>query len=315
MEYEKTDLYELELNFSNICGANCIICSRPHGVGNIPFMCKKVFDIILQQAKDIKTLNMIQTSGNGEAFLNPNYLDYISQLKKEFTFPVWTYNNFSLLNRDRANRIVQEQLFDKIHVRVDSLDKQWFETNSNLNQDLVFENLKYFMSINTKIPVTILYNNIKSYYKRCWKILEKRPERDFFTDDQLDNYANEAGKIRTYFEPFSKVPIDICEIGHSLWGERRTATPDYDYMCPKVSVISHVTWICPNGDVSVCCYDDTQSKFIVGNILDDHILDIWNSDKRLKIVENIKNKAYNGTAPCTSPRCCGFGDKEEIKKK
>ena len=304
--------YEVELNFSNICTASCIICSRPHGCGNKPFMDSGIFYTLLTQLKDID-FKIIQTSGNGEAFLNPNYLDYVSVLKREFPkIPRWTYNNFSLWNRERAERIVSENLFDKIHVRIDSLEKWVFERNSSLNQEIVFNNLKYFLSINKKIPVVILYNNINDYYNRCKSIIGKRPARDFFTDEELSTIKDEEKAILKYFKKDSASPLIAISIGHSLWGERLHAPKDTMSKCPKWNVINKVTWISPDGSVIACCYDDRQDFFVCGNITKEHLLSIYNGEKRKEFLKGINERKYT-EYPCTNPRCCSMGDEVEIK--
>ncbi|MBT6051230.1 MAG: radical SAM protein [Candidatus Scalindua sp.] len=252
-------IYEIELNTSNICGAECIICSRPHGCGNSFFMKWDVFNTLLEQLKDVD-FTMIQTSGNGETFLNPNYLDYIKKLKDTFPDKVrWTYNNFSMLDKEKADRIVEEDLFDRIHVRLESLDRTVFEKNSNLNMDNVFDNLKYFLSINKKIPVVILYNDIRKYYAKCQRVLGMRPARDIYTDEELSKLKCEEGEIINYFQKDNSSPLSITSISHCLWGERLKAPKDTETACPKLDIIKTVTWICPNGDVQVCCYvEDTE---------------------------------------------------------
>ena len=303
---------EIEFNSSNACLANCIFCSRPHGVGNRPFMMLDTFGIFIEQLKDIKC-DIIQTSGNGETFLNPYYLEYMLTLKKQFPhIPRWIYNNFSLLDKNKADIIVRENLFDKIHVRIDSLQKWVFERNSNLNFELVVENLKYFMGINTKIPLTVLYNDINVYYNKCKKILNKRPIRDYYTDEELKRVLDEYEEVKDYFSKLSKAPIAFCKINPCLWGERLHAPKNSIAKCPKIEVIKNVIWLLPNGDVTGCCYDDTQDKFILGNIHNEHLLTIFNSDKRKEFIKNIENRVYK-EYPCTNPLCCGFSDGMEKK--
>lgn len=308
------NIREIEINCANICGASCLMCSREHGRGNVPFMQPDVFTELVSQLKDVTGIESYQTSGNGESFLNPHYLDYVSTLQKEFpNIPTWTYNNFSMWDKEKSDRIIAERLFDKIHVRIDSLQRWIFEKNSNLNQTVVFDNLKYFLSKNTEIPVVILYNNIIDYYDKCFKILNKRPTRDFFTDLDLSQIQDEEQKILDYFQEFSKTDLNIFRIGHSLWGERRQAIKDVETPCPKYDIIKDITWICPNGEISVCMYDDTQDAFIAGNIMETHILDIFYGETRTKILENIKNRYYI-EYPCTSPKCCGFNEERDMKK-
>lgn len=305
-------IHEIELNVSNACLANCIFCSRPHGVGNIPFMEPETFNILVEHLKDVK-FDIIQTSGNGETFLNPYYLDYIWALKYDFPdVPRWIYNNFSLITKERAEIIVKARLFSKIHVRIDSLQKWILERNSNLNFDIVMNNLKYFMSINTTTPLVILYNDINVYYDRCKKVLDKRPVRDYYTDEELAKVPDEFGDIEKFFRPLAKSEISFCKINPCLWGERRQAPRNGTTPCPKINVIEKVIWILPNGDCTACCYDDEQNAFIVGNIRDRHLLEIFYGEKRRQIIENIKNRVYKDY-PCTNPLCCSFGDGIEAK--
>lgn len=295
---------EIEINFSNVCAAECIICSRLHGSGNKFFMEEDVFSVLLEQMKEIE-FSMIQTSGNGEAFLNPHYLDYIERLRDMFPKKqMWTYNNFSMMTKDRADRIIAGNLFNRIHVRIDSLQKWVFERNSNLNKEMVFKNLEYFLSKNKTMNLVILYNNINDYYARCKDILESRPVRDFFTDEELAKVRDEEKEIEKYFKQYD-CPISVCRVGHSLWGERQSASPDPVTLCPKWNVINNVTWVCPNGDVDVCCYDDTQALFVCGNILEDSLLSIFNGESRKEILRKIENREWK-SYPCVNPKCCNM---------
>jgi len=82
--------------------------------------------------------------------------------------------------------------------------------------------------------------------------------------------------------------------------------------CPKIQVIEKVIWILPNGNCTACCYDDRQDAFVVGNIHNEHLLDIFYGDKRKDIIEKIKHRFYKDY-PCTNPLCCGFAEGVEIK--
>ena len=303
---------EIEINFSNACLANCIFCSRPHGVGNIPLMQPETFDVLAKQLKDID-FDIIQTSGNGETFLNPHYLDYVRTLKREFpNVPRWIYNNFSMLDKEKADIIVNENLFSKVNVTVDSLVPWIYERSKNLNFDTFIKNIEYFLSINDSMPFTILYNNVKTYYERCQNVIGKRPLRDHFTDEELVEVKDEFSDIESRFKPLAKTNLQACRVNPCLWGERTQAPKDESAPCPKIQVIEQVIWILPNGDCTACCYDDNQNQFIVGNIHEKHLIDIYNSPERKEFIEGIKARKYTDY-PCTNPRCCGFGDGVEDK--
>ncbi len=316
--FKNNYIHELELNFSNICGANCIMCSRPHGCDNEDIMQPKIFNILVDQLKDVK-FDIIQTSGDGETFMNLHYINYIRTLKREFpNTPRWIYNNFSMLNNNIANIIVTEDLFNRVHTRVDSLHEWIFTKSSMLNMEIVLKNIKYFLSINHKIPFTILYNNIVDYYNRCKAVFGDRPIRDRFNDIELSQIKNEQNEIREYFINDMHNPelLSMARINHGLWGERYRDDIEHNpfYPCPKIKVIEQVCWIYPNGNIGMCCYEDRQTEgFSLGNIQNEHILDIFYGEKRRQAIENIKNNVYKDY-PCNDPRLCGFGDGVENKK-
>ena len=47
---------EIEINVSNVCTGECIICSRPHGCSNKLFMDWDVFNTLIKQLKYMEIL-------------------------------------------------------------------------------------------------------------------------------------------------------------------------------------------------------------------------------------------------------------------
>jgi hypothetical protein len=271
------------------------------------------FDILARQLRDVD-FDIIQTSGNGETFLNPNYIDYIRRLKQDFpNSPRWIYNNFSLLDEEMANIIIRENLFDKVHVTIDSMVPWVYERAKNLNFSTMLSNLSYFLKANAgQIPVTILYNDVRRYYEHCQNVIGMRPARDLFTDKELASVEldDQYDLIKEFFSDYG--PVNMCRINPCLWGEREQAPPDPTAPCPKINVIEQVAWVLPDGSITACCYDDRQRDWVVGNIHDEHILDIFNGERRAAAIERIKTRDHTDY-PCTNPRCCSFGTGIEAK--
>lgn len=321
MKFKNNYIKEIELDTCDFCGANCIMCSEPHGCQNTKIMQPETFNILLDQLKDVN-YELLHSSGNGETFINPHYLDYVRKLKKEFPDkPRYIYNNFSLLNKERADIIVNENLFNRVHMRVDSLQEWIFKKSSGLNMNKVLENLKYFCSINDKIPLTILYNNIVDYYNRCKALFGKRPKRDRFTDEELAKIKNEQSDIRNYILPHMKNPnlLAMAKIGHCCWAERYRNDIQFKPLnkCPKINVIKNVCWVYPSGKIGMCCFNDEQKdNFILGDIHENHILDIFYGEKRMDLLSKISNLDQNNPfsdGPCFDPRLCAFGSGADHK--
>ncbi|MFX0132989.1 MAG: SPASM domain-containing protein [Candidatus Hodarchaeota archaeon] len=321
MIFKNNYIHELELNFSNSCGAKCIMCSEPHGCDGESIMSRETFDVLKKQLKDVKC-DIIQSSGDGETFHNPNYLDFIEELKQiKPDTPIWIYNNFSEFTQERIDRVLANNYFEKIHTRIDSLIPWIFEKSSNLNFETVIENIKYFLSQNNRIPFVVLYNRITDYYDRCEQVTGKRPIRDRFTDFELAQVPDEMKDITNFLKSHAKNPdlIAMCKISHGLWGERYRNDIEHNshWPCPKANVIEKVCWVYPNGKIGMCCYEDRQNpEWALGDIRKQHILDIFYGEKRMDTLKKIKNLQnvnpfYN--YPCNNPRMCGFNDGVEAK--
>jgi hypothetical protein len=276
-----------------------------------------VFNTLKEQLKDVN-YNILQSSGDGETFRNPFYLDYIEQLKGIHPDkPIWIYNNFSEFNKKRVDRVLKHKYFERIHTRVDSLIPWIFKKSSDLDMSQVFDNIKYFLSKNEDTPFVILYNNIADYYRRCQSVLHVKPIRDRFNNEELAEVPEEKDAILRYFQKFAKRPelIIMCKINHGLWGERYRTDVNHNpnYRCPKINVIEKVCWIYPNGNIGMCCYEDKQKEeFSLGNIKNEHILDIFYGKKRQEAIRKIKANEFPDY-PCNNPRLCGFGDGQEPK--
>ena len=296
---------EVEINTSNICGANCYMCAKSHGCGNVPFMQPQVFDTLIEQLKDCK-VGQFQTSGNGECLLNPNFINYLRKLKKNFpNVERWCYNNFSLMDRATGSEIINERMITKMHTRVESLNPVIMQMASRLNPEIVFRNIEnwYRLTPKDEVHLVILYNNPGDYYWKCMNVLDKEPA--YWPYGSLRGFKNEMEDIKNYFQQFTRVPIDIFKIDHCLWAERETAEPDPETPCPKMNVLENVVWVSPNGNIQGCCYDDRQSDFTLGNIMHEHILDIYNGKKRRDLLNQIRKREIKNY-PCVNPKCCDF---------
>ncbi len=301
-------LKNLELNFSNICTGRCFICSKSHGSGcSEMLMPVSIFNIIENQIKDIE-IERIDTSGCGDCFLNSNYINYLKRLNKiKPHSQIMCYSNFALFDKYYANEIIEKNLFNRIHVRIDSLNKNIFEKSSNLNQERVFNNLKYFLQNNKNITVRILYANMRDYYNQCVKVLRQEPYYLPFTKSEINFIDNEMKEIKEYFKPYDRVgKLEVIKLGFSLWGERIHCKSRPDLRCKRINQLKEIIWIHPNGNTSCCPYDDTQDVFDCGSILKENIWDIFTGEKRKKWLRKIESGEISGKKPCYNPETCIF---------
>jgi hypothetical protein len=303
---------EIELNFSNACTANCFICAKAHGRGNVPLMLAKVFEAVVEQLHDVD-FDLIQTSGNGDCFLHPQFTHCLQELRSQFSSAkLVNYSNFALYSPEMADWILGGKLLDEQFTRIDSLDAKIFERSTGISRDLVLGNLEYWIRHNETVKLTIGYSSVPEYYRKCREVLGKPPFHGPFSEAEVAAMPDEYEMVRTYFGAIpTEREIAFYRINQSLWAEREDPrTPaDPSSPCPKErgGILGRVAWICPNGDMSVCGYDDQQDTFIAGNVLQEHLLDIWNGEKRREWLEGIRQRRHKAY-PC-NPRCCKlYGD-------
>jgi len=304
---------EIELNFTNACTANCYLCAKAHGRGNLPFMCKEVFETIIEQLKDVD-FDVIQTSGNGDCFLHPEFLHWLQALRSEFpSAKIVNYSSFALYTPAWTDAIFCGSLLNEQFTRIDSLNSKLFARSTGLNRQLVFSNLHYWISHNHTVQLTIGYSSIPEYYRKCRTVLDKPPFHGPFSEAEVAAIPDEYEAIREHFGGIvTTKEVAFCRINQSLWAEREDPrTPsDPHTPCPKMTggILERVVWICPNGDVSVCGYDDAQDTFIAGNVLQEHLLAIWNGERRRDLLQGIRERRHKDY-PCNNPRCCRlYGD-------
>ena len=304
---------EIELNFSNKCPANCFICSEIHGSGNIPLMTQEVFNVTVKQLKTID-FDTIQVGGDGDAFMNPNFIPYLRELKRAFPGKLIVfYSSFLLYTKEKTDIIISGGLINRQFTRIDSIDPVVFKKSTGIALQKVFENIEYFVKSNRGTEFYIGYSSIPQYYRKCRTLLNKLPLKSPFTQKEVDMLPDEFEDIKEYFNKIpTRRPIIFYRINQSLWGERRDSKTKREEImpCPKLAegLFNHTIWICPDGRIGVCPYDNSQSDFTVGSILQDALYDIWTGDKRKQILENIKNRVYKDY-PCNNPKCCKmYGD-------
>jgi radical SAM protein with 4Fe4S-binding SPASM domain len=81
-----------------------------------------------------------------------------------------------------------------------------------------------------------------------------------------------------------------------------TVTDKNDNFVRKCEHIINTITVRWNGDVVPCCFDLT-SRMVMGNIMDADIRDIWNSNKYIKLEEEITTGNYNSVcAKCNVVR-------------
>ena len=298
----------IELHFANVCTGNCVVCSKAHG-GNRPhFVTDKVIEATIRRLQDTgkKDYNL-QLGGDGDSFLHPRFLDHAARLKQLLPdCHRCLYTSAFLLTRERADRIMGSQLIDEIQVRIDSLNPILYYQATGMFLPVVLANLEYLARVNSHANICLIYMPLYRYRSICEAVLHKAPT--YFSRIDTALLIDEWTAVFQYARSLTG-SVDARVTGISLWAER-TDCEFSDYPCPRLPEnqpgdMLRQLYIYPDGSYGLCGYDDGQDTFLLGNVFDHSIEDVWNGEKMHGYMDQIRNcTANNHPACCVNPRAC-----------
>jgi radical SAM protein with 4Fe4S-binding SPASM domain len=240
------------------CNARCIMCSvnewsRDHGV-----MEMKLYDNIIEQVRSFKNeVYQFALFLDGEPLLD-NYLHTRIEKAKIANIPnVGFTTNAFLFNKDDKIKKILNSNPDWIVVSFDSLIKENYEKiRLRLKFDRVFSNILNLI-------------NERNKYKKKTSICLRYIEQDI-----------NKNEFKEYFNFFSKkLNNDLDEIhfakSHNWGGANEFGIKNGNSKC---EFIYNRFVIMKDGTVPLCCID-FNAKEKMGNIKNDSILNIFNSQK------------------------------------
>lgn len=269
----------LELQFHNQCNSNCLICPYKDMKYSYKKMSDELFEKILNEIDESK-LNRIIPYLNNEPFLDLDFMNKIKKIRNKFKkLEIEISSNVSMISE--ADIISMSTLnITELRLSVFGYEKETYNRMMPcLNYEKTFEKLKKISSImsnsNTIISIVMIDNgeiNEQEFVnmKKMCDELKFNFERWGFLD-RSDNVTYKSNNI--YNES-----VSYCEQNRPL---------------ERMHILS-------DGRVIFCCQDWSHS-IVVGNINNNTISEVWNSD----IYNNIRSSLYNQekNSPLVCKKC------------
>ena len=127
----------IEIEITSRCNKRCIICEHTWWKEKSTDLTYEEFENLTDQF-DLKWVNL---TGEGDAFLNPDYLKMIARLKRRRT-SVFLVDSFDLINSVIANNLVSLGV-DGIYISMDGATKETYESiKVGCNYDKVISNIR-----------------------------------------------------------------------------------------------------------------------------------------------------------------------------
>jgi radical SAM protein with 4Fe4S-binding SPASM domain len=270
---KKASIREIHVEFSSYCNLRCKWCSLNHSKQKID-LTEEILDKMLRNLvydnrfSRVKKLNLWNA---GEALLNKNFIPLLKLIKKYKNigierngyFPaINLLTNGMLLNESISEKIVVENVLDKIMFSVDGGTKEEYEEiRRGAKWNLLVKNVNNFLRINKGIIKTEVICMVDS----------KRPLNSNWMDHDFRDVLKKVDIVSLRHPHNWDGSIDL-----GLKKKLEVKKGCYFSICQLV--------LLPNGDITVCCAD-LNSRGVIGNILKNSLFEIYLSKKRKAIIE------------------------------
>jgi radical SAM protein with 4Fe4S-binding SPASM domain len=259
----------LDVEPTNCCNFNCSFCvgkqqmKRPKG-----YMDFNLFKEICIQAYNIgvKGIRFLRW---GEPLLHPNILEMV-KLAKEYGMLTHITTNGSKLDN---NMIVNLNMYlDSIIISMQGTNEREYKTFRGNNYEKILKNIEHYKELRDSC-------NDETYIIISTTITDESKEEIKAFKDRMLLYADDVSIGYTWFKRLeNKEPVkDLIERAKKL--------PHY-FKCQEVMVKLSIDW---DGTVSPCCLDYDQ-QLTVGNIKNNTLMELWESEQTKAIRTLLTNK-------------------------
>lgn len=266
----------VRIETTNHCQADCVFCPRSTIGRSKGIMKQELFEAVVEQCVR-GGVRLVHLHGYGEPLIDKQLPERIKFCKEAGIPKVKIFTNGDLLKGDMAQRLLESGL-DEIKISIDGSDaKEFNRLRIGLNHEKVLENVRAFRKLRDaaekKTPVIVAATCQTSNRKQTEIMLDGVVDRIDFT--HIHNWGGALGDAETQRV---RKPCD------RLW---RTMT------------------VLVNGDVALCCLD-YSGKEVLGNVKDDHMVDIWNNARYNELRELHRTSRQSEIPLCSNCSKCFF---------
>jgi len=259
----------LWLEVTNRCNADCIFCGRQY----IDELHDMDFNLYKKIINSCPTAKIVQTQGVGEPLMYPHIIEAVSYARRKGKNVVF-YTNASLLDSSMAERLLDVGL-NRIIFSVDECTKEGYESlRRGLKWETVLGNIKRFEKLKKK-----------GGYKTKTQIRMTRTK---------ENRSRMPGIIA-----FWRGIVKTVVVRQEVYIPPPNMLRENKYSSGKPIKCKRITQhlsVKSNGDLVLCCRD-WFNVYLMGNLKDKGILDVFNGEK-FNEVRNSMAKGVNYPSIC-----------------
>jgi len=274
----------------NSCNASCVMC--PIGLNKkrkIEFMSNNLFKKIISEISKQKKQTTVVLYLQNEPFLDPNLFKKIHFIKKISKGRILTgiSTNGSILNNFKIQELINSEN-DFIRVSLDAFTEETFhKIRKGLNYYQILKNINNLLKTNYYEHVSFGFVVQKYNYHELKDFIKFWEKKGGGLD--INYLSNRSGTLPFFKELFFN-PNNIFNIERL---KHKISKKMIGY-CPMPLTTFNILY---NGDVIICC-NDYKNEFILGNVNNSSIMQIWNNEEYNKFRTKIYNGEYEKLKSC-----------------
>ncbi|MBU0994022.1 MAG: radical SAM protein [Proteobacteria bacterium] len=246
----------LALETTAHCNGKCTFCPSPHMRRKRGVMTPNLFRRIIEDARQIGTIQFITHGGMGEPLLDSHIADRISYEKKQLDTIVQLHTNGSLLTGDRAYALFKAGL-DILSISVNAFSAESHRVITGLDFHTVLDHVRQATTIRNTIGAK---TRIRATIVNCELISQK--------------------EIRLFRQYWSERVDEVAVHRKKNWANLKAPpSPLRKLPCKWIWYMLSVHW---DGSVSKC-HEDYEENTLLGNLNNNSILEIFNHPALTKI--------------------------------
>lgn len=267
-EIPKIHLPMINIETTNICPANCLICPRKEYTQKRQIMDMGLFAKIITECKSYN-VQTVDTCGFGDPFADRLFFDRCKFIKEVLPFAkIYASSTCYLLDEKKWDNVAR--YVDILKLSIYGTDAETYEHIHGIPYEKTMKNIlgfiEYCNTINTKIYLTGLFV-------------------------EMEENKHQTREWKEYWEP--KLDEIYIWKPHNWVDYRNYRVVDKSKQISCGRPLSGPPYIHVDGTVSPCCWD-INKRLAVGNIVEQSLWEILHSERYDEIRNKHKRQDFSG---------------------
>jgi len=278
-ELRRPSLVSIEL--TNVCNANCIMCSRRYMTRKVHHMALDLAKHIIDECKKekIKSINLFWM---GETILYPHLEEILEYIKSEIpTTHLAIHTNGEFLAQEKA-KIILNSSITHLNFSIDGITKETYESiRQNISYEKVEDNIHGFLKMRSAMGREDL--KVGAFLIK----MDKNTEEAKLFKDKWKSLVDKADTV-AYWN------WGGTQKDRALGEHKRRSIQTFNFPCQnlwKELVISN------DGRAAMCCVDYNITEEI-GHINNNSIMEIWRGLAMQRLRKIHMQKRYKELEMC-----------------